>query len=317
MKKILYILLTINIKLFPVIIGVNCFAQQIDADARVKSQFIYGFTKYIGWPDQQYFKDFSIGVLGSDSAIYAELEKMARIKKVQGRLIKVKQFNSVDEILKVQLLYVNKKHGFDIDKILKKTKGKSILLVSENYPFNSSMINFVQIDRFQKFELNETRMKAENFIISPILINQAITSSEDWQQLYKKTETKLETEKKIVKEQKKEISEMQEEHKRQQKIIEEANKEIAKKQQEIEEQKTELVTLMEENEVQQQKINEKVETLKEQEQAITIQKEEIEKQKRNMFFQNEVLVEQLEQVQKQQGKIEKQKKVLSNQLSEL
>ncbi|MBN4062255.1 MAG: hypothetical protein COA57_13500 [Flavobacteriales bacterium] len=297
--------------------GQNDSISRAYADARMKSLFIYGFTKYIEWPNQEKLKDFKIGVLGNDVAIFAELEKMAATRTVQGKPFVIKTFQQITNVTDVQILYVHRKTGFDINQILEKIKARGILLISENYPFQSSMINFVQVDNQPKSELNQQRLEEEGFIVSPTLLAQAIKSPDDWQKIYRETKVELQSEKEKVQQQKEEISQLQQETERQLKKIEEAKEEIVRQKWEIHEQKREYATLVEANEDQQKNLDEKTFVLRKKELAIKQQETQIAKQKEEMIEQNEVLDKQIKQMSQQETKIEKQKEVLSQQLSQI
>ena len=283
---------------------------EIDQSARIKSQFLYGFTKYIAWENQESFRTFNIGILGFEPNLGKELSKVAATKTVQGKPIEISFFLSIDEISKPQMLYVNKASGFDINKILSKIKGKNILLVSENYPFNQSMINFVQINGIQNFELNEDKIKAENLILSPDLKELAITQSDEWQRLYLQSQGQLESEKEKVEKQKKALSELAKEGDRQRRLISLAGREIDAKKKELEVQKNNLNQLSIENQRYQSDIKEQMEVLEKQKAAIKQQEESIKLQKIEMRTQLKVL-------DQQSAKIEKQKEILDAQLSSL
>jgi serine phosphatase RsbU (regulator of sigma subunit) len=301
----------------------NASAQQKEGDAKLKAQFIYGFTKYIQWENQDKLDVFSIAILGKDSIFFSELNKYFENRTFGNKKpFIIKQYEKIEDFSKVQILYVNRKSGFEIDKVLKKISGYGTLLVSENYPFQSSMINFVQVANAMRFELNQKRIEEEGMKIRPELLQEAITSAEEWQKYYFKMEDLFKSEKEKVEVQKEELVEMRDKYRKQKEEIEQANKlideqkqQMKEQQREISRQKTELNQLIAENEIQQKNLEEKIATLKQQETEINTQKNEIKKRKEEMQKQEEILAGQKKSIVEQEEKIESQKSILSEQLS--
>ena len=166
---------------------------------RQRAIFLFNFTRQIGWPSS--FETFKIGVLGDDP-VTSEIERLiSRGRLVLGRPVELVALNSINEVAGIQLVYVNEKYGYDITQLLQHVKEKGILVVSENYPFNSSMINMVLVEGSFQFEIQQDRLESENFKLTEGFKNLAITSANRWQALYEKSTQRLEEEKKRVEEQ--------------------------------------------------------------------------------------------------------------------
>ncbi|MFH1319569.1 MAG: YfiR/HmsC family protein [Bacteroidota bacterium] len=311
-KKVKYFLL------FYLAVHFNCShaqnensSPQIDADARVKAHFIYSFTKFIRWENQGEIKLFQIAVLGNDSAIYAELQRKVETKTVQGIPFLIKNFKTISGIsTNVQMIYVHKKTGYDIKRVLEKIRGTNTLLISEDYPFKSSMINFVQIQNFQKFEINKELIEEEGFVVHQTLLDDAINSTEEWQNLYYTKEIQLKSERKKVEKQKEEISHMQVERERQREEIAMANKEIERQKEEIKKQEKGIRKLIAANEGQRKILEDQLDVLDKQ-------GKEIHEQKYSIGYQKTILDEQKNEIDEQEEKIAKQKKVLNKQLLQI
>ena len=89
-------------------------AQEYDPTAasreyRIKAAYLYQFGRYIEWPAKA-FPDskspFVIGVLDGDTLV-ADLEKIAKIKKIQDRPIRVQRFASPDEVRACHILFLS------------------------------------------------------------------------------------------------------------------------------------------------------------------------------------------------------------------
>ncbi len=67
---------------------------------RIKAAYLYQFGRYVEWPAKSFptpQSPFVIGVMKEDP-IAADLEQIARIKKIQDRPIQVRRFSSPNEI---------------------------------------------------------------------------------------------------------------------------------------------------------------------------------------------------------------------------
>lgn len=135
--------------------------------AKIKAVFIYNFTKYIEWPSSYREGSFTVGIYGQDSPLYNELSKMARTKKIANQPFEIKKFESLSEVNKCHILYVPKKYHDEINKISRKIKSYSTLLVTEeNKSVSKAGINFLVINNRQKFELYKSNVKKQNLKVS-------------------------------------------------------------------------------------------------------------------------------------------------------
>ena len=285
--------------------------------------FIYNFTKYVEWENMDDIEEFKIGILGKD-LITNVFNSLAASKKVNGKPIRILNFKSVEDIRKVQILYVNKKYQYDLSKVLDKMYGNNTLLVSANYPFNQSMINLIIIDNKMNFEVNEGIIERERLKVSPGLIKLAIKSSSTWEDLFNQVEKSLEEEKKVVKLQKDEIIKQQNEItkqieaiKRQSQEIKEQQNEIVIQKKEITEQKSRLFDLVKEIDVQQKILAEKIKVLSEKEIEIKNQHQKISDQQGRMALQTNILGEQQKNITHQKNLMQDQKDKINKQLAQL
>ena len=186
------------------LLGTWLLSAQNSNNAQIKriqrSIFIFNFAEQVTWEDQSN-SNFTIGVLGPDRT-FIDLKALSLKRQIHNKPTKVVRFNTVKAIKDIQLLYVNKDYNFDIDYILSKIEGKGILLVTEDYNYNASMINIVNIGETFKYEINATKIKSEGFTYSRSLEENAISSSQKWKSLYKKTGENLIVEKENNKAQK-------------------------------------------------------------------------------------------------------------------
>ncbi len=147
-----------------------------DTNARIKSVFIYNFTRYIEWPADYRTGNFIINMYGSNGAMLAELNAMAKTKTVGSQKIEIRNTTTLDGIGKSHILYVTPDVTTPIADIIAKIKGKSTLLVTEKtgYAKQGSAINFVVVDNRQKFELNKANAEKYSLKVSAQLVTLSI-----------------------------------------------------------------------------------------------------------------------------------------------
>jgi hypothetical protein len=154
---------------------VNSAAPPPDTNAKVKSVFVYNFTKYIEWPKNYKEGSFVIGVLGN-SPVVPELSQMASSKKVGTQPLEIKVFLSVSAITKCHILYVSEDMAGSLKDVINKVKGSSTLIVTEKAGMarQGSAINFIVQENKQKFELNKANAEKYSLSVSSNLTTFAI-----------------------------------------------------------------------------------------------------------------------------------------------
>ena len=161
--------------IFPVVFGFQN-APGGDANARIKSVFIYNFTRYIEWPAEYKTGNFVINLFGNNSAVLTELNNMAKTKTVGTQKIEIKNTTTLDGIGKCHILYITPDVSVSMKDIIAKLKGKSTLIVTEKpgQAKDGSAINFVVVDNRQKFELNQANAEKYSLKVSSSLVALAI-----------------------------------------------------------------------------------------------------------------------------------------------
>lgn len=147
-----------------------------DTNARLKSVFIYNFTRYIDWPTEYKTGSFVINMYGTNASMLSELNKMALTKTVGAQKIEIKNTTTLDGIGKCHILYVTPDVTTPISEILARVKGKATLIITEQpgYAKKGAAINFVVVDNRQKFELNQVNAEKNNLKVSSSLLALAI-----------------------------------------------------------------------------------------------------------------------------------------------
>jgi len=172
-----------------------CFGQTLDGTEKVtmeqqRSNMILNLAEQVKWPKIHTLEALKIGVLGT-SAIKNNLQNTANGRRIYNKLINVVRLKSLDEVASCNVVYVNTTYEYLLNDLLNVTKQKQILVITEGYPTNSSMINIVQAGDAYSYDINRMYFREANLKIVPTLANYAVTSKELKEKLYKKAEQKL------------------------------------------------------------------------------------------------------------------------------
>jgi len=287
------------------------FAQQGFTN-ETKALLILDISRYVVYeeaaPEQE---EFSITLLDNDSNLFFDLEEIAKTRKeIQGKAIRISVCTDIEELEPSHVVFLNRVDGFQIEDVISKISGTNTLLISEGYPFRSSMINFVVIDGEPQFEANEELMIQEGLYVNELFLAQAIKTREDWESLYEVTEDELELEKSITEQQYLLIEQQQDQIRDQELLITDNRRTLEKLRSEIDireieiEQKTTVLETQEGEiesqnltidaqvrEVMQQReiLNEQEQSIRTKEKAISLKEEEIRRQDEKIVLQAEAI----------------------------
>ncbi len=143
------------------------FQQQsnYDTNAKVKAVFLYNFTKYFKWPEKMRTGNFVIQVVGSNSSLNVELNKMASTKQVGAQKIEIKNSSSFATD-PPQILFILGSESDILKDAINKLKGKGSLIVTEKPGLAKAgaVINFVVEENKQRFEYSQNNAKKAGLI---------------------------------------------------------------------------------------------------------------------------------------------------------
>ncbi|MFA5140813.1 MAG: YfiR family protein [Elusimicrobiota bacterium] len=146
---------------------------------KVKTAFLYKFTKYIRWPEGGPADDFRIAVIG-ESGILGPLRELARERLADGRKIRVERLRNVDEIGPCHILFIASTERERLREILKKAEPKGVLTVGDGKGFAAEgvVVNFVIVDGRVRFEISRRAAGRSGLEISSQLLKLAILVKE-------------------------------------------------------------------------------------------------------------------------------------------
>jgi len=290
------------------------FAQQGFTN-ETRALFILDISRYVQFDDStQEREEFLITLLDNDANLFFDLEKLAKTRKeIQGKPIRISVCTAIEKLDPVQVVFLNRVDGFRIEDVINKISGSNTLLISEGYPFRSSMINFVEIDGVPKFEANEELMIQEGLYVNELFLAQAIKTREDWESLYEVTEDELKLEKSITEQQYLLIEQQQDQIRDQEVLIRDNRRTLEALRSEIEDRVTEIdqktkVLQVQESEIESQRstidaqiteVNQQRKILSDQELSIRTKEEAISLKEEEIRNQDEKIVLQAEAIQTQ------------------
>lgn len=129
-----------------------------DPNAKIKSVFIYHFTRYFEWPESMKTGRFVIEVVGNSNSLQQELTKMAASKQVGNQKIEIKCVTSLDAGKQPNIVFLLPDASDLLKEAVAKYKGKGSLIITEKRGLAraGATINFVAVDNKQKFEYCKT-----------------------------------------------------------------------------------------------------------------------------------------------------------------
>lgn len=125
-----------------------------DKEYALKAAFIYHFTQYIEWPNNDNYK-FNIKVLGP-SPLVVQLLVVAENKTVNNKPISIVQIDDLNELGSCQILYIPKNSGYTLESVLAAIGNRNILVITEQegYCAKGAHINMLVVGNKLRFEVN-------------------------------------------------------------------------------------------------------------------------------------------------------------------
>jgi len=310
MKSFRYLLILV----FVILSASALFAQQGFTN-ETRALLILDISKYIRFDDEhQDRQEFQITLLDKDSDLFFDLEELAKTRKeIQGKPIRIGVCTEIDKLEPGQVVFLNRVDEFRIEEVIEKISGNHTLLISEGYPFRSSMINFVVIEGEPRFEANEELMIREGLYVDKLFLAQAIKTREDWEALYEVTEDELELEKSITEQQFLLIEQQQDQIRDQELLIRDNRRTLEELRREIEMREADIDQKTRVLEIQGQKIEAQSQTIDAQVSEVNQQQAILKDQEQNMLTKEKAISQKEEQIREQDEKIVLQAEAIQTQ----
>ncbi|MBC8111513.1 MAG: YfiR family protein [Verrucomicrobia bacterium] len=130
--------------------------------------FLYNFIKYTEWPAGS--SVVNIAVIDNVSATTA----VAKVTTAKG--MQVKNIKMADNLASYQVIFVPSGSSSSLAKILEKTKGKAILVVTEqeNLVRKGACFSFKVVGDKMKFQINQEAIKSAGLKVASTLSSMAV-----------------------------------------------------------------------------------------------------------------------------------------------
>jgi len=283
-------------------------------ESRFKAEYTLLLSSYVEWPDSLTTENYKFGVLGSEE-VYNDLSFKSETDVFKGKPFTVKYFRRINDIGPVHVLYVYKEANEDIKKVLAKTRGRSVLLITDSCrQFDNIMINLLATTgrAGRHFEINKQNINAVGLKVTQQILYEGLREDELREQ-YKESGKQIEAIRQ-------ELETLNAELEVQYNKLEQRKQEIDSLNQEITAQKQELNLLSSDIDQQQRSLTEKTFQLQKQEVGLNKLIWEIGRQEKQLKLQqdsirlgNEVLSLQKDSILSQQNRIKSQQTVLGEQ----
>ena len=295
----------------------NTYSQGFDNPTR--ALYVFDLAKYVDYG--QGFKDsstFRIGVLVGEYNLVEEMANLARTRnRIQDKPVTVAGFKNLESLTHLQVLYVNKNAGFNLDKIKAKIAGKQTMLITEGYEFRESMMNFIVVEGKPRFDINEEYIKQEGMTVPQSLLFTAIKTKEDWQNLFDIASKEIEVQKETIRQQLETIGIQKQEILKQKALLDSLDAQIVAKEKALNEKQKMLNNQVARITKQQGEILAQKQTILVQQKEVQVQKDTLLNQKEKISLQIARIDDQLKKIGEQESKIkiqlatmEKQKLIL-------
>ncbi len=152
--------------------------RSIDHEYKLKAAYLYKFATYVDWPSKAFSDDaspFVIGILGPDP-VGGDLRKLAKVKKIDGRLIDVRNYKRVEDVRDCHIFYMTRALDSETQKAaVKRLSGRNTLLVGETPDFltHGGVIHFVIQENRVRIRISKSTYEREGLKISAQLLRVA------------------------------------------------------------------------------------------------------------------------------------------------
>lgn len=140
--------------------------------AKLKTVFIYNFTKYIDWPESLSQGDFQIAIIGS-SPLTHELKVLAKTRKVGSQTMKVTQYKSAQEAVGAHMIIISPGQSRQLASVISATNRQSTLIITEGNGLvkRGSCISMVVQGNKLSYEISKRNIESRSLMVSNHLLN--------------------------------------------------------------------------------------------------------------------------------------------------
>ncbi len=143
---------------------------------RVKAAFIYNIAKFVEWPAEKFNgpKNPLVLSIRGENPFGSALESIEN-KNVRGRKLYIRLNQETLKIENVHILFISPSQEKDLQKILSRIKGRSILTVSDMKSFarRGGMVHLARVGNKVQLRINSEALKRSGLKISSQILKLA------------------------------------------------------------------------------------------------------------------------------------------------
>ncbi|MGB0525454.1 MAG: YfiR/HmsC family protein [Flammeovirgaceae bacterium] len=211
----------------------NLSANQLDTlVVKRKADFIVKVGERISFPAATGFSTYKIALYGRSrelNELFKELKNRESQLEIHGKPLEVLHFKRMKQVEPVDLLYVSGTSKIRISSLNEQLKGHPYVILTENFPFGTSILN-MHLDKNREifFTIEPNVLRSNGAVIEQSLLDDTsrITSAAEWAQLLAAARKEVEKQKEQITAQKEELSKHKEIITDQQEDIEEKEETI-------------------------------------------------------------------------------------------
>lgn len=149
-------------------------AKMKQKDYKFHSVFVYNFTKYIEWPQQN--SQIKIGIVNGSAEVMAAFNKMAEVKSSGSSQFQIININNASQAQSCQILFIPEGSSSKLSTYAQRLSGKPVLIITEQNGLikKGSCINFIVVDGKLNIELNRSAVEQAGLKVSGQLLALAI-----------------------------------------------------------------------------------------------------------------------------------------------
>jgi YfiR/HmsC-like len=158
------------------------FAQEISAarENQIKVSYIYNFTKFINWPDDETDKsrldNFPICIMGGEPLI-SLLNHLSETKKIKNKTVTILKNPLLRELKTCKVLFIDSTNSDRLYSILANLKGLHVLTISdtEGYARRGVGVNMFEENNKIRFEINRKVLVDAGLTVSSELLKLGVS----------------------------------------------------------------------------------------------------------------------------------------------
>ncbi|MCH8079946.1 MAG: YfiR family protein [Proteobacteria bacterium] len=140
-----------------VFISLPANADEVSRTYKIKAAFIYNFTKFVIWPQQDSYSDaesFNVCILGDDRLTAAA--STIQGKSVQGKVLQIKTITNAGENGECEIIFLAMSNTERLKQALESIKGTRVLSVGDSSDFvdNGGIIGLFVENNKVRFDIN-------------------------------------------------------------------------------------------------------------------------------------------------------------------